>query len=128
MTLIELDPCLANRPDFGSGLSDRAVALRLKELSDLTLGELAFCLRQSIAIPHVVPLALEVLVQQPLIEADRYPGDLLNSLLHASTVNRLLPGQLAALEAACRSALAGADTVAGNVLPAAKNFLEQIRM
>jgi hypothetical protein len=36
---------------------------------------------QSIGLRWLVPLALEMLKQNPLAEADLYPGDLLNSVL-----------------------------------------------
>lgn len=35
---------------------------------------------QRIGLPHLVPLALDVLEQDPLAEGDFYPGDLLRNV------------------------------------------------
>jgi CDI immunity proteins len=126
MKLIDADPTLANRPNFGSGLSDRIISLHNKSLTDLTLGELALCLRQSVAIAHVVPLSLAALASQPLLEADRYPGDLLSSLLHAAKNSTLSEDQLAALHSVCCAACSDAETIIQHVIPEAMAFLGQV--
>jgi hypothetical protein len=123
MRLIEADPTLANRPNFGSGLSSRVLLLRQKQLASLTLGEIALCLRQSVALPHVVPLALAALAEQPLVEAELYPGDLLVSLLHAADRSVLSEQESNELYDICSNALAGADTIAKSVVPAALAFV-----
>ena len=126
MRLIDVDQTLANRPDFGSGLSDRLLSLREKSLSSLTLGEIALCLRQSVAVSHVVPIALLALADQPLLEAELYPGDLLVSLLHAAKHADLTADQLSALHDICSAALAGADSIAKSVVPDALAFFGRV--
>src|SRR5690349_19555234 len=83
MRLIDLEPSLANLSDDGSGVSKRAIELTKRSLPELNPGDLAFCLRQSMAVSHIVPLALSLLTQSSLLEAEHYPGDLLLSLVHA---------------------------------------------
>jgi hypothetical protein len=123
MKLAILDPTLAHRPDIGSSVSDRAKGLRDRELADLSPGDLAFCLRQSIALPHVIPIALDLAAEQSLLEAEGYPGDLLISLLHAAQNNSFTDLQLSELRDICSSALAGAETIAETVVPAASAFV-----
>lgn len=123
MRLIEADPTLANRPNFGSGLSDRVLSLRQRQLASLTLGEIALCLRQSIALSHVVPLALAALAKQPLVEAELYSGDLLVSMLHAADRSVLSKEASNELYDICSRALADAVTIAESVVPAALTFV-----
>jgi CDI immunity proteins len=123
MKLIEADPTLAIRPNFGSGLSDRMLSLRQRQLASLTLGEIALCLRQSVALSHLVPLALTALAVQPLVEAELYPGDLLVSLLHAADRAVLSEHETNELYDICSNALVGADTIAESVVPAALAFV-----
>lgn len=122
MRLIEADPTLDERPDFGSGVSDRVLSLRERSLSSLSLGEIAFCLRQTVALSHTVPIALEALANQPLVAAELYPGDLLVSLLHAADRSALPVHQLAELHGICSAAIAGADSIQESVVPVALAF------
>ncbi|WP_430391802.1 contact-dependent growth inhibition system immunity protein [Dyella sp. 20L07] len=124
MTLENLDPTLVQRQDLGSGLSERAKALRGRTLAELSPGEIAFCLRQSIALPHTIPLAMDLVIEQPLIHAELYPGDMLLSLLHVSKLNALSVSQSAELHDICSAAVAGAETIAESVVPAAKGFMD----
>ena len=123
MRLIDADPSLASRPDLGSGVSDRAHSLHTRRLSDLSLGELSFCLRQGIAVAHVAPLALSALAVQPLLEAELYPGDLLVSLIHGATRYGLGAPETAELSDVCSAALARAGTIQESVVPAALAFV-----
>src|SRR5258708_19361428 len=84
MKLGALDPSLLERPQLESGVSIRARALAEKSLEELSPGDIAFCLRQSIALSHVVPIGLDLLDTNPIVEAELYDGDLLVSLIHAS--------------------------------------------
>jgi hypothetical protein len=88
MKILDADPSLASRPDIGSGVSDRARFLLTLDLADLSCGDVAFCLRQGIAISHVMPLALSALVKQPFLEAELYPGDLLAAILRCPLWHR----------------------------------------
>lgn len=123
MRLIDADPSLASRPDIGSGVSDRAHSLRQYHISDLSLGDIAFCLRQGIAVPHVSLLALAALSTQPLLQAELYPGDLLASLLHAAARYSLGAESAAELVEICFAALADAEIIQETVVPAVAAFV-----
>jgi hypothetical protein len=123
MKIIDADPSLATRPDFGSGVSDRARLLRTRELADLSLGDVAFCLRQGIAIPHVSPLAISALAEQPFVEAELYPGDLLAAILHAAARYGVSNTEAFELSEICTIALSGAETIQNDVVPAALAFV-----
>jgi hypothetical protein len=125
MKLSAIDPTLASRPDLGSGVSNRAKSLVSVSLSDLTPGDIAFCVRQSIALKAVIPLALELAAAQPLLETESYAGDLLVSLLEAAKSNRLSSDDLAELRDICSAALAAAETIAAAVTPEVKQFISQ---
>lgn len=123
MELIELDPTLAQRPDFGSSVSDRASALRHRTLAELNPGDIAFCLRQSIAVPYVAELALDLTSANPLLNAEFYESDLLLSLLHAAKNELLSAQQLAELRDACSDAAVKAKAVVECVIPVAVSFV-----
>ena len=59
----------------------RCLALRRKPLSMLGPGDLRLLLGQQIGLKYLVPKALDLVADQPLREADLYPGDLLSVLL-----------------------------------------------
>src|SRR5258707_12639807 len=57
-------------------------ALRRKPVGELTAADLRLLIAQRVGLDVVLPRALSVLRQSPLIEADLYPGDLLAAALH----------------------------------------------
>ena len=59
----------------------RCLALRRTSLSMLSPGDLRLLLGQQIGLKYLVPKALGLVADQPLREADLYPGDLLSVLL-----------------------------------------------
>ena len=61
-----------------SGLIQRVHALRKKLLRDFQPDEIRLCVGQGIALTHLVPRALDILTQDPWVETEYYPGDLLN--------------------------------------------------
>ena len=125
MKLGSLDPKLLERPDDGSSLSNRAKSLLDRSLTDLTPSELAFCLRQSIAVPHVARVALTLVINSPFHEAEHYAGDLLISLLRAAELGALDPMLLRELRDVCSEVLADAEIIADTVAPAAVEFVKR---
>jgi len=99
MRIRDIDPSLASRPKLDSGVSIRARSLADRHLEDLTPGEIAFCLRQGIAVPAVMDRAIHLLASQPFVEAELYPGDLLGAAIHAETKGWLNSDQSSALRA-----------------------------
>lgn len=65
-------------------LVTRCLALRRKPLAEFTVEDLRIMLGQQIAVPTLLPLAVEVLVRDPFAEGDFYPGDLLAAVLRLS--------------------------------------------
>lgn len=80
-TLDELDPPAWGEPEYDSGLVHRCHRLRKKKLGEFDGADLRVMIGQSIGLSYLIPLALEILDQQPLVDAEYYPGDLLASLL-----------------------------------------------
>nr|WP_308129066.1 contact-dependent growth inhibition system immunity protein [Actinoplanes polyasparticus] len=72
----ELEP----GPD-ATPLVRRCLALRRKPLSEFRVEDLRILLGQRIAVPVLLPMAVAVLVDDPLAEGDFYAGDLLNTVV-----------------------------------------------
>jgi hypothetical protein len=125
MRISDIDRSLSSRPKLVSGVSVRAHALAKRHLEDLTLGDIAFCLRQGIAVPEVMALAIDSLAIQPLAEAELYPGDLLAAAIHAEERGWLHADQQNELRAICSSAVAGEATLATDVIPLAESLIRR---
>ncbi|WP_233562944.1 contact-dependent growth inhibition system immunity protein [Micromonospora musae] len=71
-------------PDPGSDASalvTLCTQLRRKPLAEFTVEDLRIMLGQEIGVPALLPLAVQVLLRDPLAEGDYYPGDLLSNVL-----------------------------------------------
>ena len=55
--------------------------LRAKPIGSLSPEDLRIMIGQGVGIHHLVPVALELLATDPLVEGDFYPGDLLVAVL-----------------------------------------------
>ncbi|MCW3464615.1 contact-dependent growth inhibition system immunity protein [Chitinophaga nivalis] len=64
-----------------SGLTKKCIALSKVPLAKLTAGELRILIGQSFNPTYLVPLAIEKLKDDVLVEAGLYPGDLLKNVL-----------------------------------------------
>ena len=62
----------------------RCHALRKKPISQLEVADLRLLIGQDVGLPFSVPLALDILERDPLIEAEHYRGDLLAAVLRAA--------------------------------------------
>jgi hypothetical protein len=83
-TIEEIEGVRWPDPDPGPGdtfLVRRCVTLRRKPLSEFTTEDLRIMIGQQIALPVLLPLAVTVLVADPLAEGDFYPGDLLSAVV-----------------------------------------------
>jgi hypothetical protein len=125
MRLIDIDPSLATLPKLDSGLVKRLTSLREKRVDELSLGDVAFCLRQGVAVAHIATRAMEVLGVQPLVEAELYSGDLLSAAVHAEGKGWLKPAQRAELRDVCSAALAGMAALTESVLPDVAAFVQR---
>jgi contact-dependent growth inhibition (CDI) system CdiI-like immunity protein len=55
--------------------------LRRKAVVSLSSEDLRIMIGQSVGLDHLIPRALDVLVVDPLVQGDLYPGDLLTTVL-----------------------------------------------
>ncbi len=125
MRIGDIDPTLKTRPRLESGVSARAHSMIERRLEDLSPGDLAFCLRQGIAVPAVMDHAIDLLASQPLVEAELYAGDLLAAAIHAETMGWLGSEQRSELRAICSTAVAQASMLAEDVLPLAESLIRR---
>ncbi|QKV96430.1 hypothetical protein HUT19_35885 [Streptomyces sp. NA02950] len=83
-TLEELDGVRwPDAPADATGLVRTVHALRHKKLGELTVEDLRTLIAQDVGLPFLLPLALEVLRDEPLAEARYYEGDLLSVVLRS---------------------------------------------
>lgn len=83
-TLEEIDGKRWGEPEYTSSLVLNCYRLRRVPLKDFSVGDLRLMIGQGINLEYLVPLALEYLESDPLIEGSFYQGDLLNSVLGIS--------------------------------------------
>ena len=75
-----LGPLMKDTTDR-SALVTTCLALYEKPLKDFTVENLRVMIGQSIGLEFLIPLAIEVLQENPFVEGDYYPGDLLSAVL-----------------------------------------------
>lgn len=80
-TLQELEGQVWSEPEFHSSLVTTCHRLRQKPLSEFTVEDLRIMIGQKIGLPHLMPLAVDVLQDNPLVGGDHYDGDLLSAVL-----------------------------------------------
>ena len=72
---------LTSATTYSSALVTTCLKLYKKPLKDFTVENLRVMIGQSIGLEFLLPLALEVLQENPFAEGDYYPGDLLSMVL-----------------------------------------------
>ncbi|MFD7258475.1 contact-dependent growth inhibition system immunity protein [Streptomyces sp. NPDC059874] len=81
-TLDELDaPAWPPAPPDATTLVAKVHALRRRPLSTLTPADLRTLISQDVALPYVLPLAVALLLEDPLVDSYFYEGDLLLATL-----------------------------------------------
>jgi hypothetical protein len=81
-TLDELDPpAWSDAPEDATYLVRRCHELRRKPVGAFTVEDLRIMIGQQIALPHLVPHALDLLAKDPLASGDFFHGDLLEVVL-----------------------------------------------
>lgn len=110
-SLAQLHHLLPLKPaSFRSGLIDRCERLLVTPLREFKPGDLRVMLGQRFYPETLVPLALPLLEEEPLLDAELYPGDLLSGTLHQTTSFwRTSPDLLARIQAVPERALANAE-------------------
>ncbi|MFF4430515.1 contact-dependent growth inhibition system immunity protein [Streptomyces sp. NPDC001513] len=77
-TLDELDgPAWPPAPPDATGLVTKVHALRRRPLSGLSPSDLRTLVTQQVSLPYVLPLAVALLLEDPLLDAYFHEGDLL---------------------------------------------------
>ena len=82
-TLEDLEQERWGEPEFGSHLVTECHRLRKVPIGQFTIENLRIMIGQGFSLPHLMPLALDKLVDNPFAEGDFYPGDLLQAVLRA---------------------------------------------
>ncbi len=82
-TLDQLDPPAWVDPPTRSSLVDRCYALRSKPIDEFTPEDLRIMIGQKICLDWLVPIALDLLEEDPFVAGDFYDGDLLVAVLRA---------------------------------------------
>ncbi|MEU8175339.1 contact-dependent growth inhibition system immunity protein [Microbispora hainanensis] len=68
-------------PDDATRLVSTVHALRHRPIGTLDVEDLRLLIGQNVGLPHLLPLALEILRDNPLAEGDMYEGDLLSAVV-----------------------------------------------
>ncbi|MET7622490.1 contact-dependent growth inhibition system immunity protein [Streptomyces sp. NPDC005408] len=79
-TLEDLEDSRWPDPGPTTSLAERVHALRRKPIGTLTVEDLRTLIVQSVGLPFLLPLAVEVLLNNPLVEGKFYEGDLLSAV------------------------------------------------
>jgi hypothetical protein len=99
-TLTEIEGDDWPDPELDSHLVATVHGLRDKPIGEFTIEDLRVAIGQSVGLPYLVPLAVNQLERDPLIEGDYFPGDLLSNVVriadsfwdsHAVLRGRLIP-------------------------------------
>lgn len=69
--------------DTASRLVKKSHELRKKKLKDFSVEDLRLLIRQNISLEYLIPLAIDILRNNPFAEGDFYEGDLLESVLRS---------------------------------------------
>ncbi len=80
-TLSQLLGPLTNDTTDQSALVTTCLTLYEKPLKDFTVENLRVMIGQSIGLEFLIPLAVELLQENPFAEGDYYPGDLLSAVV-----------------------------------------------
>ncbi len=83
-TIEEIENDFLGKPEYNSHLVTTCHKLRKKNLSDFEIEDLRIMVGQNIALPILVPLAINRLRENLFAEGDFYPGDLLKNVLRSS--------------------------------------------
>ena len=81
LSLTDLEKNDWGEPSFGSYAVPQCHALRKKRLMDLSHEEIRLAIGQQIGLPYLVPLALDVLKEDPLVDVTFYDGDMFQVVL-----------------------------------------------
>ncbi|MFF3256653.1 contact-dependent growth inhibition system immunity protein [Actinacidiphila glaucinigra] len=73
--------CWPDPPPDATRLITTAHTLRRRPIGELTVEDMRLLIGQDIGLPYLLPLAVEVLRENPMAEGHMYEGDLLSAVL-----------------------------------------------
>ncbi len=83
-TLDQLENNIWGEPQYSSYLVKECHRLRKVQLKDFSPADLRVMIGQSISLKYLIPLALDILENDPFIDAYYFDGDLLTVVLTSS--------------------------------------------
>ncbi len=81
-SLDDIEGKMDNVSELHSGMIENCHLARTKKLKDLDTKDLRVLINQRMGLTYTIPLALNILEENPLVMADLYRGDLLYSILN----------------------------------------------
>ena len=119
LTLEDLEQERWGNPEFGSHLVTECHRLRKIPIGQFTTENLRIVIGQGFSLPHLVPIALERLFDNPFLEGNFYPGDLLLAVANApSEFWQANPDLLGDMQDVINRAQQRADLVRNELVPA----------
>ncbi|MEW6130459.1 MAG: contact-dependent growth inhibition system immunity protein [Acidobacteriota bacterium] len=122
-SLQELEGKDWSEPTYSSYLVTTCHALRRKPLNQFSVEDLRILIGQSIGLGFLIPLALEILAENPMTGGDYYPGDLLKNVLR---INSFFWQENPELHQKMRAIIFEVEslkkTIEDEILPAAEKF------
>jgi CDI immunity proteins len=126
-TLEQLEGYVWPVADYDSYLVSTVHRLRKKLLAEFTAEDLRIMIGQGVGLPHLMPLAIEVLERKPLAEGDFYPGDLLSTVVGADSWLMGQPELASRVVAVARLVLADPGDAEPELLGRVAAFMERAR-
>jgi hypothetical protein len=80
-TLEQLDGEVLGEPEYESALVVNCHRLRRVPLNEFTAEDVRLMIGQDLSLEYLMPIAIGQLEKNPFVEADYYPGDLLENTL-----------------------------------------------
>ena len=121
-TLEQLENDRWGEPEFASHLVTECHRLRIVPIGQFSAENLRIMIGQGFGLPHLVPIALERLYDNPFLEGDFYPGDLLLAVAKApSSFWEAHPHLVSEMQVVIGRAEQAAELVRDELLPAWAN-------
>jgi hypothetical protein len=125
-TIEQLEGRVWSPATYESYLVSTVHRLRKKPIGEFTVEDLRIMIGQGVGLPYLVPLALDVLLQQPLAKGDFYPGDLLSSVVSAAALLEGQPELIRQVKTVARRALADLGDEGSELRGRLSEFLQRV--
>ena len=106
LSLEQLERRRRPEPSFKSRLAMTCHCLCQKPIGDFTVEDHRIMIGQKLGLKHLLPLAIEILQDDPLARGDFFPGDLLRNVVrHGAPEFRAKPELAQQVAAICKRAI-----------------------